>query len=106
MSWAGLEPETARKSWVRHQEELPRMKDDWILEVEGEGLRKTTFLTGGETNSENISTPKTFTAFWATLAECWPREEKKRSIFPGNIWCVCKEPHEIYNIFFEEGNDQ
>lgn len=54
---------TPRKSWVRHQEELPRMNDDWILEVEGGGLRETTFLAGGETNSENIWTPKTYAAF-------------------------------------------
>lgn len=63
MSRAGLEPMTARKSWVRHQEELPRMNDDWILEVEGGGLRETTFPAGGETNSENIWTPKTYAAF-------------------------------------------
>lgn len=99
MSQAGLEPVTARKSWVKHQE-LPRMKDYQILEVEGGGLRETTFLRGGETNLENIWASRTRGFLNHTGGVLSKRRE--RSIFPGHIWCVCKEPCKIYNIFLKK----
>lgn len=100
MSQAALGPVPARKSWVRHQEELPRVKDYWILEVEGGGLKETSFLMGRNANPENIWTPKILlTSFLKHPSGVPGKRREKRSIFPGNIWCICKEPHEIYNIF-------